>query len=474
MDRKSKVWLIVLIVLLILAVAGMVISRNQLADSQAQTAAVNAQLEEAQNSSAALRSDLDAAQSALTESQTQLESLASDLAAEQEKVAALEAAPAEFEAKVAQLESALAEAESRLTQLDASAEPAAGESMTVHVTEATQWRSAPGEEGQALADLSKGEELNYMNQTATDAQNNEWYCAELNGQTGWIPADCAEIESSADAENAAEAEPVEVIGVSVAETDPAAAAENTLTADVDALNQQLSAIMNSDCSDEEKLAEIAALEEQLNQTISDLTQVSADLEAQSAALAEAESALNAKAAELEAANAAIGDLEAQISEIGAQTETESAARAELEAQLAAAQEASAAIESELAAARAEYEKRMAELEAYLLSRELIDGEAHVATSAASEIHVESDGVTAAFHYTNNSVSGNTVVLTIVKDDVEIYRSEPIAPGESVTEITLAEALPAGAHEAAAVTTVYNDDGSAQLTSRVPVALNVAE
>ena len=34
MDRKNKVWLIVLIVLLILAMAGMIVSRNQLADSQ--------------------------------------------------------------------------------------------------------------------------------------------------------------------------------------------------------------------------------------------------------------------------------------------------------------------------------------------------------------------------------------------------------------------------------------------------------
>ena len=48
MDRKNKVWLIVLILLLILAVAGMIVSRNQLADSQAQTAEVSQQLAQAQ------------------------------------------------------------------------------------------------------------------------------------------------------------------------------------------------------------------------------------------------------------------------------------------------------------------------------------------------------------------------------------------------------------------------------------------
>ena len=476
MDRKSKVWLIVLIVLLILAVAGMVISRSQLIDIQAKSAAVNAQLAEAQSASGALQSELDAAQTALTESQTQIESLTASLAAEQEKSAALESAaasgipaasenaPADIESKVAELEAALAEANARIAEL--SIVPAAEDAgtddagKTVVVTEATQWRSAPGEESQALAELSKGDELNYMNQTAADAQNNEWICAELYGQTGWIPASCAKVEPAV--------EPA---------SDPAAEAaqsSGSITADVDALNRQLAEIISSDATDEEKLAQIAALEEQLNDTIASLTDMSGELEAQSAALNDAETALNVKEAELETANSAIAELESQIAEIGEQTESESAARAELEEQLSAAQENSAAIETELAAARAEYEKRMAEMQAYLISRELIDGEAHVATSADSEINVAADGVTAAFHYTNNSVSGNAVVLTIVKDDAELYRSEPIAPGESVSEIVLSGALTAGVHEAVAVTTVYNEDGSVQLTSRVPVTLNVAE
>lgn len=456
MDRKNKVWLIVLIVLLILAVAGMVISRNQLADSQAQTAAVNAQLAEVQDSSAALQSDLDAAQSALTESQSQVEALSSELAAEQEKVAELEAAPALIEAKAAELEAALAEAQARIAELSAAAEPVAEQSVA-RVTKATQWRSVPGEEGQALADLDKGAQLIYLNQTSADALGKEWYCVELNGQTGWIPADSAELAAETETEPA---------------TEPVGAPE--IAAEAEAIGQKLDDIVESDATDAEKLSEIASLEAQLTQTIEELTAVSTELEAQSAALADAESALNAKAAELEVANQTIAGLEAQISEITAKTEQESAARAELEAQLAAAQETCAAIEAELAAARAEYERRMAEMNAYLLSRDLIDGEAHVATSAASEIRVEADGVTAAFDYTNTSVSGNTVVLTIEKDGAEIYRSESIAPGESVSEIALTEALTAGVHDAAAVTTVYNEDGSVQLTSRVPVTLNVAE
>jgi septal ring factor EnvC (AmiA/AmiB activator) len=232
--------------------------------------------------------------------------------------------------------------------------------------------------------------------------------------------------------------------------------------------------MTSDASDEEKLEKITALETQLNQTIADLTAVSSELEAQRAALTEAQNALTAKQAELDAANVAIEELTVQIEEMNAQTESDIAARAELETQLAAIQEQSVAITGELDSARAEYEKRVAELEAYLLSRELIAGEAYSATAASNAISVASDGVTAACNYTNTTVSGNPVELSIVSGDKELYRSEILAPGESVTEFKLSEALPAGAHDVMLVTTVYDADGSVQLVSRVPVTLNVAE
>ena len=58
MDRKNKVWLIVLIVLLILSVAGMVFSRNQLSAKEAEFESVSAQLTAAQEASAALESEV--------------------------------------------------------------------------------------------------------------------------------------------------------------------------------------------------------------------------------------------------------------------------------------------------------------------------------------------------------------------------------------------------------------------------------
>ena len=61
MDRKNKVWLIILVVLLILAVVGVVVIRGRLTESEANYVAASALLTQAQDSSAALQTDLDAA-----------------------------------------------------------------------------------------------------------------------------------------------------------------------------------------------------------------------------------------------------------------------------------------------------------------------------------------------------------------------------------------------------------------------------
>ena len=452
MDRKNKVWLIVLIVLLILAVAGMIVSRNQLADSQTRlsqaqenTAALTSDLEAANASVASLTETLTAEQEKAAAAQAEVETLTAEVAAQQEKVTALEGEIAAAQEKAAALEGEIASAQ----QSAPAAETSDAESVKAELdAKVAQLETALDEANARIAELTAAAEA----QTAADS-------AET----------AAQAETASDiSETSGEPDFAEISNTVAPEASAA------LTADVDALNQQLTAIMSSDASDEEKLAQIAELEAQLNQTIADLTKISSDLEAQRIALTEAETAYNAKAAELEAANAAIADLETQIQEMNAVTESELAARAKLETQLMSAQDASAAIEAELEAAHAEYDKRVAELEAYLLSRELIDGEAHVATTAATVIEVAADGVTAECSYTNNSVSGNAVVLSIVSGDKELFCSAPIAPGESLTGMTLTEALPAGAHEATAVTTVYSEDGSVQLTSRAPVTLNVAE
>ena len=50
MDRKNRVWLIVLIVLLIAAVTGMILVKNRLSASETNYAAVSAQLTDVQTS----------------------------------------------------------------------------------------------------------------------------------------------------------------------------------------------------------------------------------------------------------------------------------------------------------------------------------------------------------------------------------------------------------------------------------------
>ena len=118
-------------------------------------------------------------------------------------------------------------------------------------------------------------------------------------------------------------------------------------------------------------------------------------------------------------------------------------------------------------------QRIAALEAYLLERELGDGEAHTSTSATDAIAIAADGVTGAWDYANSTISGNTVVLTLTLDGAELFRSEPLAPGATLSEIKLNKALQPGSYEAIATTAIYADDGAYLFANRIPVTLNVA-
>ena len=190
-------------------------------------------------------------------------------------------------------------------------------------------------------------------------------------------------------------------------------------------------------------------------------------------LAAAEAAVADLEAQLAEGNARIAELQAEIESLNAQSATDSEALESLRAELTAQEEESASLAAQLEEAVAEYEAQLAELQAYRISRDLADGEAMTSTGAMEVIHVAGDGVTGAWSYTNGTLSGNAVELSIELDGVEIYRSELLEPGDSLAEIALSEPLTAGTHEAVAVTTVYGDDGEAQFASRVPVLIEVA-
>ena len=123
-------------------------------------------------------------------------------------------------------------------------------------------------------------------------------------------------------------------------------------------------------------------------------------------------------------------------------------------------------------ARAEFADRVEELEAYKLDRDITSGEAHISTAVENGIQVAEDGVTATWQYANSDLSGNAAILTLVLDGETIYTSEALKPGETVETLTLDKALASGEYQAMAVTTVYDAAGEAQLTSRVPVTINV--
>jgi len=155
------------------------------------------------------------------------------------------------------------------------------------------------------------------------------------------------------------------------------------------------------------------------------------------------------------------DAEAQANELLAQITAETAKVDELTAQLGTAN-------AELAALQAE----LAELKAYMLSRELAEGQAHTASTLDNAIVVDADGVSAAWNYSNNLVSGNAVVVTITVNEAEIYSSGKLLPGEALQAFTLNTALAAGSYEGVVATTVYDANGEYVSAARIPVAVIV--
>ena len=239
-------------------------------------------------------------------------------------------------------------------------------------------------------------------------------------------------------------------------------------------------------TDEERLAALSDLDGELNGYIDELSDAAdqlstteAQLEAADATLAElqqqletAEAEYNGLNAELEQKLTDIDALNSQIETLNAQSETDAEALASLQDQLDAATSDADALSAQLSDQKEQFEKQLAAVEAYKLSRELTDGDAHTATSVNSVIEVASDGVTAAWHYDNVAIGSNPVTLSLQLDGETLFTSGALKPGESIDEITLSRKLEPGEYQALAVTSVYDKAGELQLTNRVPVTLNV--
>ena len=139
--------------------------------------------------------------------------------------------------------------------------------------------------------------------------------------------------------------------------------------------------------------------------------------------------------------------------------------------MAAEQQRIEELSAQLADAQALLEKYEAQLRVYMLSRDLSDGDAYTATTLGGDIHLSTDQTQVEWNYTNNSISGNEVVISLTLDDEELFRSASLKPGESLTELTLNHALQVGTYEAVVVASVY-DNGEIVSATRTPIEITV--
>ncbi|MBQ3575003.1 MAG: hypothetical protein IJA26_05005, partial [Clostridia bacterium] len=253
-------------------------------------------------------------------------------------------------------------------------------------------------------------------------------------------------------------------------------------------------------SDAEKVAELDALKTELASYVDSLNAALAEIALQESALAASAQSISALESELataqvkvdeltaaiETSEATIVSLEEQVAALTSENEANSAESAAeiqaLNAQILGVQTQMEQLTAELEAANTQLvivnnelllrQNEVKQLEAYMLERELADGEAHAASTLNDTITVSADGVSAQWNYINNTLSGNAVVITITLDGAEIYKSEALEPGAALNSFTLADALSAGSYEAIVATSVYDANGEYMSSTRVPVGIVV--
>ena len=109
MDRKNRVWLITLIVLLVASIVGLVLVKNQWDASESSYVRANAQLTEEQSSSEKLRAELDELKAEIETLKAELAAANAELEAHQlATIAPTEAAPTEAPTAIAPTDTATA------------------------------------------------------------------------------------------------------------------------------------------------------------------------------------------------------------------------------------------------------------------------------------------------------------------------------------------------------------------------------
>ena len=273
-----------------------------------------------------------------------------------------------------------------------------------------------------------------------------------------------------------------IVKVAGLQAEAGEAAEAVADIDLDAVRQEIADIVDDtaeDMTDEARVEALAEIQQKLDAALPESDAAAeagedadAALEAMQAQLDAAEEEVEQLSTELAEKLGDIDALNASIDALDAQAETDAAKLEELQTQLAEAQDDAQAQREALDEAGVAYAKSLAEMQAYKLDHAPEAGEAHLATEVNNAIQVAADGVTADWQYANSDLSGNTAAVALTVDGEAIWSGE-LTPGETLDGITLDKALEAGEYQAMVVTTVYDDAGEHQLTSRVPVTLNVA-
>ena len=385
--------------------------------------------------------------------QTQAQQLASEQQTAQYTIATMETAAGEYQKRISELETYAVEAESRIAELNAAI--ATAESRIVELG----GEVAPAA---ATAGSDAPAETNALAGTASPAATD------------------APLEGGAPLVAVPEVQTPEVL------TDDTRMQIDEIYSDIDEIVNAADGAM----TDEEKVQALDELKAELADYVGELNAALEEIAAQEAALAASVDSIETLEAELTQAQArvdeltaaiaageeTIADLETQLAELTAQSESDIALAAsqieELSSRIAAEEATVADLTAQLEAANAELAARIAELEAYRLNRELVEGDAYTASTLGDVLKVAADGVSVEWSYTNDSISGNAVVLSILLDGEELYRSAQIQPGESLEGVALNRALEAGSYEAVAVMSVYDAEGAAVSSTRVPVTVQV--
>ena len=492
MDRKNRVWLITLIVLLVASIVGLVLVKNQWDASESSYVRANAQLTEEQSSSEKLRAELDELKAEIETLKAELAAANAELEAHQlATIAPTEAVPTEAPTAIAptdtataavptaaptgkpspavgELQDALKTAGEKAEALNA--EIAASQPDNTDASAAlAELKTALETAETKMAELPAGDpvgELKTALHTATEKAT-----ALEDSLKDAIAAGGTEIETGvAELKTALETAETKATALNSDEL-------NAMSAQfADAQNRSTDLEAQLKAAQDEAASLTAALEQAQAQTAeleSKLADSQAESENLSTQLADSKAESESLSAQLADSKAESENLSAQLTDSKAESENLSAQLADAQTELESLRDQLAQTQDELNSTRETLSQRIAALEAYLLERELSEGEAHSSTTAATTIHIAADGKTGTWDYTNNTVSGNSVVLTLAMGQTELFRSESLAPGAALNEIQLNTTLAPGAYEGVATTAIYAEDGTYLFANRIPVTIEVA-